>query len=143
MPFDETRIMGIDFGRKRIGISLSDPLKTFAYSYTAIKNDNEKFFELEKIIREKEIIKIILGIPNEFKISPTSIVESVKKFKSDLEAKFKLEVILWDETYTSAIAEQKILQSVSSKKKRQDKSLVDMNSASIILQEYLDSVSRN
>ena len=143
MPIDETRIMGIDFGRKRIGISLSDPLKTFAYSYKTIKNDNEKFFELEKIIREKEIIKIILGIPNEFKISPTSIVESVKEFKSDLEAKFKLEVILWDETYTSAIAEQKILQSVSSKKKRQNKSLVDMNSASIILQEYLDSVRRN
>ncbi len=143
MPFDETRIMGIDFGRKRIGISLSDPLKTFAYSYKTIKNDNEKFFELEKIINEKEIIKIILGIPNEFKVSPTSIVESVKKFKSDLEAKFKLEVILWDETYTSVIAEQKILQSVSSKKKRQDKSLVDMNSASIILQEYLDSVRRN
>ena len=143
MPIDETRIMGIDFGRKRIGISLSDPLKTFAYSYKTIKNDNEKFFELEKIIREKEIIKIILGIPNEFKISPTSIVESVKEFKSDLEAKFKLEVILWDETYTSVIAEQKILQSVSSKKKRQDKSLVDMNSASIILQEYLDSVRRN
>lgn len=143
MPLEETRIMGIDFGKKRIGIALSDPLKTFAYSYTTVKNDNEKFIELEKIIIEKEIIKIVLGIPNEVNISPTSIVESVKKFKSDLEVRFKLEVILWDETYTSVIAEQKILQSVSSKKKRQNKSLLDMNSASIILQEYLDSVSRN
>jgi putative holliday junction resolvase len=140
MSTEETRIMGIDYGRKRIGISLSDPLKTFAYSYIAIQNDNKKFIEIRKIIDGKGISKIILGIPNEIKSSSTSIVKEVKKFKSELENKFKLEVLLWDETYTSIIAEQKILQSVTSKKKRRDKSLLDMSSASIILQEYLDSL---
>ncbi len=143
MEVEETRIMGLDYGKKRIGIAISDPLKTFAYSYLTINNDIKKFYELEKIIREKKVVKAILGIPNESKISPTSIVEEVKKFKIDFEAKFKLEVILWDETYTSVIAGQKILQSVKSKKKRQDKSLLDMNSAAIILQEYLDTASRN
>lgn len=143
MEVEETRIMGLDYGKKRIGIAISDPLKTFAYSYVTINNDIKKFYELEKIIREKKVVKAILGIPNESKISPTSIVEEVKKFKIDFEAKFKLEVILWDETYTSVIAGQKILQSVKSKKKRQDKSLLDMNSAAIILQEYLDTASRN
>ena len=136
---EETRIMGIDFGRKRIGISLSDPLKTFAYSYMTIQNDNSKFNELKKIIDEKTVVAIVLGIPNENRHSKTSIVEDVNKFKIELEAKFNIEVILWDETYTSVIAEQKILESVTSKKKRQNKSLLDMNSASIILQEYLDS----
>lgn len=143
MEVEETRIMGLDYGKKRIGIAISDPLKTFAYSYLTINNDIKKFYELEKIIREKKIVKAILGIPNESKISPTSIVDEVKKFKLDFESKFKLEVILWDETYTSVIAGQKILQSVKSKKKRQDKSLLDMNSAAIILQEYLDTSSRN
>jgi putative Holliday junction resolvase len=135
--------MGIDYGNKRIGISLSDPLKTFAYSYSAIQNNNRKFIELGQVIKEKGIVKIILGIPNEIKPSSTSIVEDVKKFKLDLEKKFSLEVILWDETYTSVIAGQRILESIKSKKKRKDKSLLDMDSAAIILQEYLDSVSKN
>ncbi len=143
MEVEETRIMGLDYGKKRIGIAISDPLKTFAYSYLTINNDIKKFFELGKIIRDKKVVKAILGIPNESKISPTSIVDEVKKFKLDFESKFKLEVILWDETYTSVIAGQKILQSIKSKKKRQDKSLLDMNSAAIILQEYLDTSSRN
>lgn len=143
MEDEETRIMGLDYGKKRIGVALSDPLKTFAYSYLTINNDVKKFYELEKIIREKKIVKVILGIPNESKISSTSIVEEVKKFKLGFESKFKLEVILWDESYTSVIAGQKILQSVTKKKKRQDKSLLDMNSAAVILQEYLDTASRN
>ncbi len=137
----ETRVMGIDYGRKRIGISLSDPLKTFAYAFVVIINDKNKFTELGKIINEKSVTKIILGIPNENRSSSTSIVEEVKKFKSELENKFKITVILWDETYTSVIAETKILESVKSKKKRRNKSLLDMGSASIILQEFLDSKS--
>jgi putative Holliday junction resolvase len=137
---EETRVMGIDYGRKRIGISLSDPLMTFAYSYTAIQNDSKKFIEIKKIIDKKGIRKIVLGIPNENRTSSTSIVEDVKNFKVELENKYNLEIILWDETYTSVIAEQKILQSVTNKTKRRDKSLLDMSSASIILQEYLDSI---
>lgn len=139
---DESRIMSIDYGRKRIGIALSDPLKTFAYSFTTIINNDKKIAELEKIIREKIIVKIILGIPNEKRVSANSIVEDVKKFKADLEKKFNLEVLLWDETYTSIIAEQQIIQSVKSKKKRRDKSLLDMNAAAIILQEYLNSINK-
>lgn len=140
---EETRIMGLDFGKVRIGISLSDPLKTFAYSFITLQNDHNLLKELEKIIREKSITKIILGIPNENKAGSTSVVKEVIKFKETLQEKFKLEVILWDETFTSVMAADRILESVSSKKKRRDKSLVDMNSASIILQEYLDSEKRN
>lgn len=139
---DESRIMGLDYGRKRLGIAISDPLKTFAYSFTTIYNDKNKFFELKKIINEKFIIKIILGIPNETKTSESSVVQEIKKFKSELEIKFKISVLLWDETYTSVIAKQQIIQSVKGKMKRRDKSLLDMNAAAIILQEYLDSLKR-
>lgn len=139
MNVDESRVMGIDYGRKRIGIALSDPLKTFAYSFKIIENTENKLSELEKVINEKSVIKIVLGIPNESRSSINSIVEEVKKLKVLLEEKFRLDVILWDETYTSIIASRNILESVTSKKKRQNKSLIDMNSASIILQEFLDS----
>ncbi|HEX9251889.1 MAG TPA: Holliday junction resolvase RuvX [Ignavibacteriaceae bacterium] len=147
MPdIDETRIMGIDFGLKRIGIALSDSLKMFAYAHTTILNNSSSLNELEKIVKEKNIIKFILGIPNEErqkKDSKTSIINDVKKFKESLEKKFNFEVELWDETYTSAIAQQRILESVNKKVKRQNKDLLDMYSAAIILQEYLDSVKRN
>lgn len=147
MPdIDETRIMGIDFGLKRIGLALSDSLKMFAYAHTTILNNSSSLNELEKIVKEKNVVKFILGIPNEErqkKDSKTSIINDVKKFKESLEKKFNFEVELWDETYTSAIAQQRILESVNKKVKRQNKDLLDMYSAAIILQEYLDSVKRN
>jgi putative Holliday junction resolvase len=135
----ETRIMGIDFGLKRIGIALSDSLKVFAYTHTTLLNSSNTLVELEKIIKEKNVVKIILGIPNENHVSKTSVVNDIKKFKNTLEKKFLLPVIFGDETYTSAIAQQRILESVNKKEKRKNKNLLDMHSAAIILQEYLDS----
>jgi len=117
----ETRIMGIDFGLKRIGIALSDSLKVFAYTHTTLLNSSNTLVELEKIIKEKNVVKIILGIPNENHVSKTSVVNDIKKFKNTLEKKFLLPVIFWDETYTSAIAQQRILESVNKKQKRKNK----------------------
>jgi len=131
--------MGIDFGLKRIGIALSDSLKVFAYTHTTLLNSSNTLVELEKIIKEKNVVKIILGIPNENHVSKTSVVNDIKKFKNTLEKKFLLPVIFGDETYTSAIAQQRILESVNKKEKRKNKNLLDMHSAAIILQEYLDS----
>ena len=139
----ESRVMGVDFGLKRIGIALSDSLKMFAYAHTTIINNGNVFVELEKIIKEKNVIKFILGIPNENRVSKTSVVNDIKVFKSKLETKFLLPVVLWDETFTSAIAQQRIIESVSKKEKRKDKGLLDMHSAAIILQEYLDNIKTN
>jgi len=142
----ETRIMGIDFGKIRIGIALSDSLKMFAIAHKTILNNSATINELEKIVKEKNVIKFILGIPNEErqkKDSKTSVINDVKKFKDNLIKKFSFEVELWDETYTSVIAQQRILESVNKKVKRQNKNLLDMYSAAIILQEYLDAVKRN
>ena len=142
----ETRIMGLDFGKIRIGIAISDSLKMFAIAHKTILNNSATFSELEKIVKDKNVIKFILGIPNEErqkKDSKTSVIDNVKKFKAILEKRFGLDVELWDETYTSVIAQQRILESVNKKIKRQNKDLLDMYSAAIILQEYLDSVKRN
>ncbi len=142
----ESRIMAIDFGMKRIGIALSDSLQMFAYGHKTILNNSTTLNEIDKIVKEKNVTKFILGIPNEErqnKNSKTSVINNVKNFKESLEKKFSLEVELWDETYTSAIAQQKIFESVNKKVKRQNKDLLDMYSAAIILQEYLDSIKRN
>lgn len=135
----ESRIMALDFGIKRIGVALSDQLKMFSYAYKTILNDEKVIEQINKIIIEKSVIEIVLGIPNENRVSKYSVVEKIKKFKSEMEQKFSLNVILWDETFTSSIAQQKIIESVNKKQKRQNKELLDMHAAAIILQEYLDS----
>ncbi len=132
------RILAIDYGKKRIGLALSDPTMTFAYAYKTLNNDTGFFKSLKQIIIEQGINKIILGIPFQDDGKLSSNGEEILKFKIKLQEKFKIEVLLWDESYTSEIAKNLILQSVTKKSKRRDKGLVDRNSAAIILQEYLD-----
>lgn len=131
--------MGIDYGEKRIGIALSDPLLTFAYPFTTLLNNKSFYAELYKIILEKSIVKIILGLPSSNFKSSAELAKKVQKLKTDIEIKFKVEVVLWDEEFSSAIASQKVFKSVTKKSKRQMKDLLDRHSAAVILQEYLDS----
>ena len=135
----EFRYMGIDYGSKRIGIALCDPLLTFAYSYKTLVNDKSFLNEIKTIIEEKSVIKVILGLPSESYHASKILAEEVRKLKSEFERKLSLEVILWDEEFTSVLAEQQVLDSVKSKKKRKDKGLIDRYSAAIILQEYLNN----
>ena len=136
---NESRIMGIDFGQKRIGIALSDPLLIFAYPFTTLQNDLTFINNLSKIIREKNIAKAILGLPSSKFKSSAELSKKVQKLKLEIESKYKIEVILWDEEYTSAIAKKRVIESVTKKSKRKNKDLLDKHSAAIILQEYLDS----
>ncbi len=132
------RIMAIDFGLKRIGIALSDPLLTFSYPYKTIENSSKIFNELNKIIHEMNVKKIILGIPFE-ENGETIISRTIKKFRDDLIKKFNLEVILWDEHFTSEMAKENVKRVILKKSKRREKGIIDRGAAAIILQEYLDS----
>ncbi|MEJ2617291.1 MAG: Holliday junction resolvase RuvX [Ignavibacteriaceae bacterium] len=140
---EEYRILGIDFGLKRIGLALTDPLLTFSYPYTTISNDNSLWNNLKSIIEEKNVNKIILGFPKKSNRADKDITKNVLEFKDKLSLKFNLEIILWDESYTSELAKQIVIKSVSKKSKRRDKGLLDQNSAAIILQEYLDEGRSN
>jgi putative Holliday junction resolvase len=136
---NENRLMGLDYGEKRVGVALSDPLLTFAYPFTTLQNDPELLTNLSKIIIEKKVKKIILGLPSERFISSNKLAEKVKKLKEEIESNNKIEVVLWDEEYSSLIAKEKIVESVLKKSKRKNKDLLDQHSAAIILQEFLDS----
>jgi putative pre-16S rRNA nuclease len=140
-PANHSRILAIDYGLKRIGIALSDPLKTFAYPFTTLQNDNKLWNELGKIIKEKEISIIILGYPLDDNGVKSSLTVTIEKFQKEILKKFRLEVLFWDERYTSVIAQEKILESVTKKSRRRNKGLIDQNSAAIILQEYLNTLN--
>lgn len=132
-----SRILAIDYGAKRIGLALCDPLKTFAYPFLTLSNDNSFFEELKKIVREQEVEKIILGNPLREDGQVSKMSGQIMKFKIKLEQLFTLEVILVDESYSSSLAQERILVTVPKKSKRREKGLIDRNAAAIILQEYL------
>jgi putative Holliday junction resolvase len=134
----EQRILSIDYGKKRIGLALSDPLFTFAYSFKTLINDKNLWKNVAEVIKEKNVVKVILGLPNEEKNK--LLATQIFNFKKEIERRFNLEVITWDEEYTSVIAQKRIIESVTKKKNRRDKGLIDRNSAAVILQEYLDGL---
>jgi len=136
----EERILSIDFGMKRIGLALSDPLKIFAYPFVTLKNDNNFIPALTDLIKVQGISEIVVGYPLKENGEKSSSTLEVEKFVQRIKEKIKLNIVLRDERYTSELAKQNILQSVTKKKKRRDKGLVDRNAASIILQEYLDEL---
>ena len=138
MNNSEERLMAIDFGEKRIGIALSDPLRVFAYPYTTIPNDQKLWIEMEKIIVDKKVSKIILGVPSGSNKSNSSLKSKLEHFKENIEKKFKVSVVFWNEDFTSSIAKERILESVPKKSKRKDKALIDRNAAAVILQEFLN-----
>lgn len=134
----EIRIMALDYGAKRIGVALSDPLFTFAYPHITIKNDSKIWSELDKLVRDKSVAKIILGYPLREDGKPSSLSDKISRFKAELEKRYKIEVILWDERYTSSIATEMMILSTTKKSKRRDKGIIDRNAAAIVLQEYLN-----
>ena len=139
---NEERILGIDYGTKRIGLAVTDPLNIFAYPLITLPNDLKFIEQLKKIIDEYHVVKIILGYPLKESGDESASSQSVLKFKSELENKISLPVELIDERYSSSIAQERIIQSVSSKKKRRDKSLLDKNAAAVILEDYLNTAKK-
>lgn len=131
------RILAIDYGVKRTGIAVTDELQIIASGLTTVAT-NELLPFLKKYFSEENVELILLGEPkqmnNTASQSEVDIQEFVKKFKEQFPNK---ELKRVDERFTSKMAVQTMIDSGLKKKKRQNKSLVDEISATIILQSYL------
>lgn len=137
----EERTLAIDFGAKRIGIAVTDPLNMFAYPLTTIPNDFKFLESLKKILIEYSVVRIVVGMPYKESGEESVTGKAVLEFVELLRSKITQEVILADERYSSEIAMQRIIETVPSKKKRRDKSLIDKNAAAVILEDYLKSLA--
>lgn len=135
----EERVLAIDFGAKRIGIAITDPLNMFAYPLTTIANDSKFLNSLKKILIDYSVVKIVIGMPFKESGEESATSKNVLEFVDFIKSKITQEVILADERYSSEIAMQRIIESVPSKKKRRDKGLIDKNAAAVILEDYLRS----
>ena len=136
------RILAIDYGLKRTGLAVTDPLKIIATGLTTV--ETHKLFPFLKSYFEKEEVELILiGEPKNWDDSDTHATPLVKKAISKLKREFpSIPVRTVDERYTSKLAQQSMLEMGLKKKQRQDKALVDEIAATIMLQEYLQSPNR-
>lgn len=132
------RYLCLDYGEKRIGMAMSDPTNTFSVSLPTIENNRKLFKVLEEIIVEKDIFEIVFGYPLTLEGTKSELCNEIDDLIDRLKIRTKLPVEKRDERFSSRMAESQILESVKSKIKRKEKSLVDKFSASVILQEYLD-----
>tara|TARA_Y100000814_G_C12244471_1_gene372789 strand:+ start:433 stop:858 length:426 start_codon:yes stop_codon:yes gene_type:complete len=135
------RILGIDYGNKRVGISISDELQLTAQPLTLLKRENDKdlITEIKKIISLYEIEMIVIGFPVLLDGTHSKQTKITKKFISLMRKSSELPIEKWEERL-STIEAGKILSSASKNKRKQN---IDIVSAQIILQGFLDKIRKD
>ena len=134
------RILSIDYGGKRTGLAWTDPMQIIATALETVETDQLKSYLVDLLQREK-IETLVLGYPTRMDGSDTHITEAVREFATYWETTYPhIPLELWDERFTSQMARQSLIDAGLKKKRRADKSLIDQVSATIILQEYMNSL---
>jgi putative Holliday junction resolvase len=132
-----SRIIAIDYGAKRTGIAVSDPLKIIAQGLTTIPSE-ELFQFLKKYFLTESVELILVGMPKNLDYSPTHATALIEKLVHQLMKEFPgKEIKTMDERFTSKIASKAMVEMGMKKKQRQDKKLIDEIAATILLQDYL------
>ena len=133
------RILGLDYGSKRIGVAVCDELGITAQGLATITRKNRRQ-DIEKIagfIRAYNVEKIVIGYPIKLDGTEGIQCEKVGKFARLLESAFSIPVVKWDETLTTKEAEEVLIRANMRREKR--KTVIDKLAAALILQGYLDS----
>lgn len=134
------RILSIDYGIKKCGIAVTDPLQIIVSPLKTAKTSSLLSY-LKIYFGEEDVEKVVLGMPSHSDGNPTYLVPLIDKFAIQLQKEFPLiEIAYQNENYSSAQAKEILLKSGLSKKQRQDKSRLDKISAVIILQRYLKHI---
>ena len=131
-------ILGVDFGRVRIGVAVSDELRMLAHPVETIPSSKEAIPRLKNLAAEKNVERIVVGVPRLMSGGFGSAAEDVMQFVDQLRKAVSCEVVTWDERLTTVAAERALRD--AGKKTRDSRSYVDQVAAQMILQGYLDSL---
>lgn len=133
------RILAIDYGKKRTGLAVTDPLKIIANGLTTV--DTQKLFDfLKDYVAKEEVEKIIIGLPYQLDGSPTdatpSVLHCIRRLKNSFPT---IPIVSVDEQFSSKLASRAMVEMGMKKKDRQKRELVDEIAATILLQEYMQA----
>lgn len=136
------RILSIDYGKKRTGLAVTDPLKIIANGLGAVPTPT-LFDYLKDYTSREDVERIVIGRPTQPNGQPSENLQRVEQFVNRWrKAMPAIPIEYYDERFTSVIAHQAIINGgVKKKRRREDKGLVDEVSATIILQDYMKSLS--
>lgn len=133
------RILSIDYGRKRTGLAVTDPLQLIAGGLATV-NTSELFEWLQAYTRREQVERIVIGEPRQSNGEPSENLQRVQQFVNRWrKAVPQIPIEYYDERFTSVLAHQAMLDGGLKKKARQNKALVDEISATIILEDYMRS----
>ena len=132
------RILGIDYGRKRIGVAVSDPTGVIAQGLPTItyRDLSDGLARLADLIEEFEVTRMVVGLPRNLKGETGFAAHAATRFAGTLKDRFEIPILLWDERLTSTMAEKTLRQFGKSPSKHKEK--IDQIAATILLQNFLD-----
>ena len=130
------RILGLDFGRARIGVAISDELQMLAHPLETIPANEEPASRVAEIVREKQVDHVVAGIPRQMNGQIGTAATEVLEFVEKLRAILPCPVVTWDERLTTVAAHRALRD--AGKKTRDTRGYVDQVAAQMILQTYLD-----
>lgn len=136
-------VLGFDYGTKRLGVAVSDMLRTIATSYGIIqrKNMDVDVVEIKRIIQEKEVVAMVYGLPLQMNGEEGEMAEEVRAFADKICEATGLPMMFWDERLSSSAMERMLIEEVDMNRKRR-KDVLDSSAASFILQGALDRLAR-
>ena len=134
------RILAIDYGTKRTGLAVSDPLRLIAGALATVETKQLERY-LADYFAQNDVDVIVLGKPSQMSGKPSETMRFIEPLAGRLRHAYpEKQVVLYDERFTSVMAHRTMLESGIGKKARQDKALVDRIAATIILQSYMESL---
>ena len=135
----EQRILALDYGTVRVGVAVSDPLRIIAQSVGAFKNDATLMDRLGETIAQYAPGLIVVGMPLNLKGEKGQKAMEVERFMEKLKKAFGIELVVWDERFTTKMAQQTLVDMGTRKKeRRENKGRVDAMAAALILQSFMD-----
>jgi putative Holliday junction resolvase len=132
------RILAVDYGKKRTGLAVTDPLQLIPGGLTTVASHDALAFILDYCTKEP-VERILVGYPTQLNSQPSESMQYVEPFYKALKKRVNIPVEYIDERFTSVLAHKAMLEGGLRKKARQNKALVDELSAVILLQTYLES----
>lgn len=134
------RLFAIDYGRKRTGIAVSDPLQMIATGLTTVATHTLLEF-IASYLKENEVSTFVVGKPKQMNDKDSENMKYIEPFVKKMREKYPhIPLVLYDERFTSLLAQKAMIEGGVKKKDRQNKALVDEVSAVIILQSYMESL---
>jgi putative Holliday junction resolvase len=132
------RILSIDFGRKRAGLAVTDPLQIIANRLTTVPASTIWDF-LDEYFKNEKVERVVVGYPKQLNNEASEAVRYINPFLKKFQVRYpEIEFEIFDERFTSKLAFQTMIDGGLGKQKRRDKALIDGISATIILQSYLE-----